>query len=441
MSASIIIILMVLCLLLALAIGCPLAFSLLGTAFLFGSIVWGPGVVHIFSNKFLNIMQNYTLVAVPLFVLMGSFLSASGIAERLFASLRLVMGSFRGGVAIAVITVSTLFAACTGVVAASVVTMSLLAIPTMLKFNYDSRLATGCVGAGGSLGMLIPPSIMLVMMGDQAGVSVGKLFAATIFPGLMLSLMYIGYISFICFINPKMGPPVSIEERESYSAGKKIIMVFKDVIPVIVLMFGVLGVIFLGVATPTEAAGVGAGIAFIMVIAYGRLTFQVVKNAVSQTAKVTSMALLIAAGSSCFTAIFLGVGGGNVVVGAFEGLELSKWGVFFTVMLIFFVLGCFIDWIGIVFVCFPIFLPIIEANNFNMLWFLTISAVNLQMSFLTPPFGYALFYLRGTVPPEISIVDIYKGAIPYILLIIILIFLMIFYPQTALWLPNLVISR
>ena len=440
MTEYMIIILMVLCLLFALALGIPLAFSLLGTALIFGSIVWGPGVVHIFSNKFLNIMQNYTLVAVPLFVLMGSFLSSSGIAERLFASLRLVMGSFRGGVAIAVITVCTLFAACTGVVAASVVTMSLLAIPTMLKFNYDSRLATGCVGAGGSLGMLIPPSIMLVMMGDQAGVSVGKLFAAAIIPGLMLSFLYIGYIAFICFLKPKMGPPVSNEERKGYSAAKKTIMVVRDVIPMMVLMFGVLGAIFLGVATPTEAGGVGATIALIMVIAYGRLTFQVVKDAVMQTAKVTSMALLIAAGSSCFTAIFLGIGGGNVVVGAFEGLALSKWGVFFTVMLIFFVLGCFIDWIGIVFVCFPIFLPIIEANNFNLLWFLTITAVNLQMSFLTPPFGYALFYLRGTVPPGISIVDIYRGAAPYILLIIIVLFLMIFFPQTALWLPNLVIS-
>lgn len=434
-------ILMVVVLIVGLLMGHPLGLVLLGVAVLFGLIGGIPHLGILFVQRFYMLINSYTLVALPLFILMGNFLSSSGIAEKAFTSMRLLFGPLRGGIAITVIAVCTLFGACTGVVAASVVTMSLLAIPIMLNSKCDKSMSVGCVGAGGSLGMLIPPSIMLVFMGDQAGVSVGKLFMGAIPPGLLLSALYAIYIVIRCSKNPTLVPPTPVEERAKYSIPLRIGVAARDVLPMALLMFSVLGVIFIGIATPTEAAGVGAFVAFLLVVGYRRLSREVFSKALLDTARVCGLVAIVCVGSSCFTAVILALGGGEAVSGLLLGLSLNKWAILSIIMFVFLFLGCFIDWLGIVFICFPIFLPVISELGFSLLWFLEICAINLQMSFLTPPFGYTLFYLRGTVPSEVTLMDIYKGCAPYVVLIAIGLVLCIVFPDIVLWLPRLMIGE
>jgi tripartite ATP-independent transporter DctM subunit len=363
-------------------------------------------------------------------------LDQSGVAEELFDTMRYLFGPIRGGVAIAVVVVSTLFGACTGIIGASVVTMGLLSMPVMLKYNYNKRLASGAVCAGGTLGILIPPSIMLVVMADQSALSVGKLFAGAIVPGLILSGLYIGYILIRCFFKPQDGPALSKEERAAVSAKKLTFMVMKSMVPPMILILGVLGSIFAGIATPTEAAGVGALIAFIMTLAYGKFTWSGLRMAVVNTAKTSSMVIIILVGAACFASVFMGSGGGEVVKGFIYGIGLGKWGTFIVMMIILFLLGMFIDWIGIIMITFPLFLPIAQELGFDKVWFVVTLAVMLQDSFLTPPFGYALFYLKGVAPPEVSTSDIYWGAFPFWRLMEVGLIICVVWPGTILWLAN-----
>ncbi|MBW2004545.1 MAG: TRAP transporter large permease subunit, partial [Deltaproteobacteria bacterium] len=346
----------------------------------------------------------------------------------------------RGGIAIAVVVVSTLFGACTGIIGASVVTMGLLGLPVMLKYGYDKRLSAGCICAGGSLGILIPPSIMLIVMGNQAVLSVGKLFAGAIIPGLILSGLYIIYILIRCYVNPNIAPALRPEERAAVSGKQLTIMTLKSLVPPMILILGVLGSIFAGIATPTEASGVGAFLAFILTLSYRRFTLRGLYSAVIQSARTTSMVIIILVGASCFTAVFLGIGGGDVVEDYILGLGLGRWSIFIIMMIICFILGMFIDWIGIVMITFPIFIPIAESLGFDKLWFVVAVAVMLQDSFLTPPFGYALFYLKGVAPPEVSIEDIYWGAIPFWILMEVGLIIVVIFPQTILWLPSLIVK-
>ncbi len=318
--------------------------------------------------------------------------------------------------------------------------MGLLSMPVMLKFNYNKRLASGCVCAGGSLGILIPPSIMLVVMADQSASSVGKLFAGAVIPGLILSGLYIGYILIRCAIKPQDGPALSKEERAKVSGGKLTKMVFKSLIPPMILILGVLGSIFAGIATPTEAAGVGAMIAFFMTLAYGKFTFSGLKTAVINTAKTTSMVIIILVGAACFSSIFMGSGGGDVVRDFIFGIGFGKWGTFIIMMVILFFLGMFIDWIGIIMITFPIFLPIAKELGFDKIWFVVTMAVMLQDSFLTPPFGYALFYLRGVAPPEVKTSDIYWGAFPFWRLMELGLIIVVVWPATITWLADLLVK-
>ncbi|WP_299977981.1 TRAP transporter large permease subunit [Desulfobacula sp.] len=433
-------ILMSISLLVGLLMGHSLAFVLGGLAVIFGFIGWGPDCFYMFAGRIYNLMNDYILLAIPLFIFMARVLDSSGIAETLFDAMRYLFGPIKGGIAIAVIVVSTLFGACTGIIGASVVTMGLLALPVMLKYEYDKRLSCGCICAGGALGILIPPSIMLIIMGNQANLSVGKLFAGSIGPGLMLSFLYIGYILIKCNLNPTMGPALSKEVRSEVSNKTIAKMVLKSMVPPMVLVIGVLGTIFFGIATPTEASAVGAFLAFVLVLAYKRFDAKEFFEAITQTAKTTSMVMMILVGATCFTGVFLGLGGGDVVRDLILGVGFGKWGTFAIMMLILFVLGMFIDWIGIVMIVFPIFLPIADQLGFDKLWFVIIMAVMLQDSFLTPPFGYALFYLKGVAPPEVKTKDIYWGAFPFWRLMELGLLICIIFPGLITWLPSVLID-
>jgi len=438
MSAEFITIGMFIGLLLGLFMGHPLAFVLGGLAVIFGYIGWGPSCFYMFLNLIWGIMDNYLLVCVPLFIFMAQLLDRSGVAEKLFYSMRYVFGPIRGGIAIAVVIVSTLFGACTGIIGASVVTMGLLSMPMMLKYGYNKRLSAGAICAGGTLGILIPPSIMLVIMADQAALSLGKLFAGAIIPGLILSFLYISYILIRCWFKPEDGPAVSIEERNAVSGKKLALMVIKSMIPPMILVLSVLGSIFAGIATPTEAAGVGAFFAFLMTLAYGKFTWNGIKESVVNTTKTTSMVIVVLVGASCFASVFVGSGGGEVVKKLIFSLGFGKWGTFIIMMIILFILGMFIDWIGIVMITFPIFLPIAKELGFDMVWFVITIAVMLQDSFLTPPFGYALFYLKGVSPPEVKTTDIYLGAFPFWRLMELGLIIVVIFPKTVTWLVTFV---
>ena len=427
-------------LMIGLFMGHPLAFVLGGLAVIFGYIGWGPMAFYMFLNQTWGTMDNYILVCIPLFILMAQLLDQSGVAEELFDTMRYVFGPIRGGLAISVVVVATLFGACTGIIGASVVTMGLLSMPVMLKYNYNKRLASGAVCAGGTLGILIPPSIMLVVMADQSASSVGKLFAGALVPGLILSVLYVGYILIRCWIKPEDGPAISKEERAAISTPQLIGKVMKSMVPPVILIIGVLGSIFTGIATPTEAAGVGAVIAFLMTLAYGRFTFSGLKAAVINTAKTTSMVIIILVGASCFSSVFMGSGGGDVVREFILGIGFGKWGTFVIMMIILFFLGMFIDWIGIIMITFPVFLPIAKELGFDKIWFVVTMAVMLQDSFLTPPFGYALFYLKGVAPPEVKTSDIYWGAFPFWRLMEVGLLIVVIWPVTITWLANALVK-
>ena len=425
-------------LMIGLFMGHPLAFVLGGLAVIFGFFGWGPSSFYMFLNQTWGIMDNYILVCIPLFIFMAQLLDQSGVAEELFDTMRYLFGPIRGGMAVAVVVVATLFGACTGIIGASVVTMGLLSMPVMLKYNYNKRLASGAVCAGGTLGILIPPSIMLVVMADQAATSVGKLFAGAVIPGLILSGLYITYILIRCWLKPADGPAISKEERQSISNFQLTKMVLKSMVPPVILVVGVLGSIFAGIATPTEAAGVGAVIAFIMTLAYGKFTWSGLKTAVVNTAKTTSMVIIILVGAACFSSIFMGSGGGEVVRDFIVGIGFGKWGTFIIMMVILFFLGMFIDWIGIIMITFPVFLPIAQELGFDKTWFVVTMAVMLQDSFLTPPFGYALFYIRGVTPPHIQMSTIFKASIVFLIMQCIGLAMCVLFPAIITYFPKLV---
>ena len=427
-------------LLIGLFMGHPLAFVLGGLAVIFGYIGWGPSVFYMFMNRIWGTMDNYVLLAIPLFIFMAQFLDRSGVAEELFRALRFLLGQTKGGIALTVVVVSTIFAACTGIIGASVVTMGLLALPMMRKYGYDEELSYGAICAGGTLGILIPPSIMLVVMASEATLSVGKLFAGAVFPGILLSFLYLIYVYVRCHLNPEMGPPISTEERATVTSKDIALMVLKSLVPPLILILGVLGSIFFGIATPTEASGVGAFLAFLMVVGYGKFTWQGLYQAAVQTAKTNTMVIIILCGATCFTGVFLGIGGGDVVTNFVTGLGMGKWGTFWIMMLIVFLLGMFIDWIGIVLICFPLFIPIATSLGFDPVWFVIMMAVNLQASFLTPPFGYALFYIKGVDPDRIDIKKVYRGIIPFVALMLIGLVICAYWPQAVMWLPSLLVD-
>ena len=415
--------------------GIHLAFALFFLALVFGLIFQGPVIFSMSMLKIFGTMESEILIAVPLFVFMGTILEKSEVAEGVYQSLYELFGPVRGGLAFATVITCTIFASCTGVIAATVTTMTLLAVPSMLKRNYDKGLATGVVCAGGSLGILIPPSVMLVMYGPMANLSVAQLFAAALFPGILLSVLYLLYIGLGSWLKPAMAPAIR-EEEQSVKGAQLWLRAAKQMVPSLVLILAVLGSIIAGVASPTEASGVGAFAAMLIAAAYRKLSYSNIKEAAYTTLIVTGMVFFIIIGASVFNSVFLFLGGGALIKSLLMALPLGKWFVLFVMMFVLFILGFFISWQGLLYVVVPIFLPVAASLGFNPLWFGLLICLNLQMSFLTPPFAYAIFFVKGASPPEVRTMDIYRGVIPFVLLQAIAVFLCIVFPEIILWLPR-----
>ena len=420
-------------------LGHPVALVLGGTAAIFALFGWGPSGWYLFLGRAFDSTTNNVLLAIPLFVLMAAFLSQSEISAGLFTGMMYLFGPVNGGIALAVIAMCAIEAACTGIIGASVVSMTLMAVPVMLNHGYDKKMACGTVAAGGVLSILIPPSIMLVMMADQAGVSVGKLFAGAFIPGLVLTTLFFGYVLIRTWMQPHMGPAMPLEERKALTVSQKAVLLLKNLVPPMALIFGVLGTVWTGLATATEAAGVGCLVALLLVIIYGKFTWELFGSCIWSAARTTCMVMSILFCASIFTGVFLGLGGGNVVtdiVMTFEGF--GKWGIFFIMMFIIFILGFVIDWIAILYITLPIFVPIAVGLGFDKLWFLIMVAVNLQTSFLSPPFGYALFYMKTTVPKSVRLVDIYWAVMPFIIMQCIGLTACGIFPWLVMYLPTFI---
>jgi tripartite ATP-independent transporter DctM subunit len=419
--------------------GVHLAFALMFLAVIFGLIYVGPPIFPMAMLKIFGVMQSEILIAVPLFVFMGTILEKSGVAEGVYQSLYELFGPVRGGLAFATVATCTIFASCTGVIAATVTTMTLLAVPAMLKRKYDKGLATGVVCAGGSLGILIPPSVMLVMYGPMANLSVAKLFAAALFPGFVLSFLFLAYIAVRAWLQPKSAPAISAEERTAVG-GKLLKRTVLHMLPPLFLIIAVLGSIIGGVASPTEASGVGAFCAMLIAAAYRRLNLQNVKEAAHTTLIVTTMVFFIIIGAQIFNAVFLYLGGGVLIRNMLIAIPLGKWFILAVMMFILFIMGFFISWQGLLYVIVPIFLPVAMALGFDPLWFALLVCLNLQMSFLTPPFAYAIFFVKGASPPEITTWDIYRGVVPFVALQAFGMFICIVFPEIILWLPRVTLG-
>jgi tripartite ATP-independent transporter DctM subunit len=372
---------------------------------------------------------------------MGVMLERSGITERLYDVLYLWLGGLRGGLAIVTVLIGTIMAACVGIIAASVTMLALVALPSMIKRGYSKSLAAGSICAGGTLGILIPPSIMLVLYGPMAQISVGKLFFGAFIPGFILSGLYITYIGFRSLIQPVVAPAVPLEERK-IPLRRKFILLITALVPPALLVMAVLGTIFMGIAPPTEAAGVGAFAATMLTLAYRRLNWQVLKEVTTETGRICGFILLIGAMAFAFVGVFIRAGCGEVVEELILGTPGGRWGIFAIIMFIIFILGFFIDWLGIVFIMVPIITPISETLEFNQLWFGIMVCVNLQMSFMTPPFAFAIFIIKGSAPKELGLTmgDIIRGVTPFVILIMICLGLCVAFPELILWLPEKMIK-
>ncbi|MBI9085672.1 MAG: TRAP transporter large permease subunit [Desulfobacterales bacterium] len=420
--------------------GFPVTFTLMGTALACGLIGFGWNFFNLLPLRIWGVMTNVTLLAVPLFVFMGVMLERSGLAEELLDTMGLAFGRMRGGLAISVVLVGALLGASTGIVGATVVTMGLLAVPTMLKRGYNKSLATGTVSAAGTLGQIIPPSIVLVLIGDIVGVPVGDLFMGAVFPGLVLVGLYIIYIIIATLIWPEWAPPIPKEELAALTPKILFHKFTRALFPPLFLMVAVLGSIFAGIASPTEAAAVGAVGATILTVANRKFTFQILREVMRTTTQLTCMVFIILVGAAAFGLVFRGMGGDELVRHFLGGIaeHHGKWFVLAIVMGLIFIIGFFLDFIEITFIHVPVLAPIMIEFGFDPVWFCILIAVNLQTSFMTPPFGFSLFYLKAVTPPEIKTGHIYKGIIPFVFFQLIGLLIVIFFPELVTWLPKVV---
>ncbi len=439
--------LMAVVLLVGLFSGYPVAFVLAGIGILFAFLADVPlifvstGVARIFSG----ILSNWLLIAVPLFVFMGLMLERSGIAQRLLRSLAGILGPVPGGYAFAVAIIGIVMAASTGIIGASVVLMGVLALPVMLQNRYKPEIATGVIAATGTLGILIPPSVMLVVLGDTLRLSVGDLFAAALIPGLLLGGLYIVYLIILAIFRPETMPPLPCSDRAGF--GKTLLQLCRDLLGPLALILTVLGSIIAGIATPTESAALGALGTFLLALASRQLSWAQFVAVLNETTKTTAMIMFIMIGATVFSVIFRKLGGDGMIADALGAEEGNPYAVLGVIMLFVFILGMFLDWVEITFIVVPIVAPIIAGLDFGLpseqvlLWFAILFAVNLQTSFLTPPFGYALFYIRGIAPPELGINVIYRGIVPFVVIQLVALALTMAFPSLALWLPETLLGR
>ncbi|MCJ2165523.1 MULTISPECIES: TRAP transporter large permease subunit [unclassified Pseudodesulfovibrio] len=421
--------------------GFPVAFTLLGTSLIFGLVGFGWDFFNLLPMRIWGIMNNFTLIAVPLFIFMGVMLERSGLAEDLLETMALLFGRMCGGLAVSVVIVGMLLGASTGIVGATVVTMGLISLPTMLRRGYQTELSTGVISASGTLGQIIPPSIVLILLGDIIGVSVGELFMGAVIPGMVLVGLYCLYIIVYSHFNKTCAPAIPDKEWKEILRAGLWTRVVKALIPPLLLMTCVLGSIFAGVASPTEAAAVGAAGAMILSIANGRFTFKRLQETMTTTTVLTCMVFIILVGASAFGLVFRGLGGDHVIRDYITHLAFGKWTVMLIVMSIIFVIGFFLDFIEITFIHIPVLAPIMADFGFDPLWFAILFAVNLQTSFMTPPFGFSLFYLKGVAPPQVKTGHIYKGIIPFVILQLIGLSLVVIFPEMATWLPRAIFSN
>tara|TARA_B100000029_G_scaffold9135_1_gene9745 strand:- start:905 stop:2218 length:1314 start_codon:yes stop_codon:yes gene_type:complete len=429
---TLVIILMFLSLMLLLLLGYPVAFTSGFIALVFGIIFLGIDFFTLLPLRIWGILTNFTLLAVPLFIFMGVILDRSGIAEDLLEAMGKLCGKLNGGLAISVVIVGAMLAATTGVVGATVVTMGIIALPTMLKHNYSTSLASGTIAASGTLGQIIPPSIILILLGDVMGVPVGRLFVGSIIPGLLLVTLFMLYILFYSWHRPSVAPALNLENNNFNFS-----QFLSTAIPPLLLIITVLGSIFLGVATPTESASVGAIGALILASCHKRLNLKNLHESMQHTTKLTSMVFMILIGATAFGLVFRGIGGDKLVLDVMSNLPAGVWGFLFVSMLLIFILGFFLDFLQICFIVIPILVPIATQFGIDLLWFAVLIAINLQTSFLTPPFGFSLFYLKAVAPANVRIQEIYSGIIPFVILQLIMIVLLMFVPDLITWLPDL----
>ncbi|MEO9872798.1 TRAP transporter large permease [Ekhidna sp.] len=414
---------------LAILVGYPVAFTLGGLSILVGLFVFDSDFFYLLSLRVYGTMQNFVLLAVPLFIFMGIMLEKSGIAEKLLHTMSMLFGNIRGGLAIAVVVVGAMLAASTGIVGATVVTMGLISLPTMLKNGYGPRISTGVIASSGTLGQIIPPSVVLVLLGSVLNVSVGDLFLAAIVPGVALVLIYLIYIIVYGQIYPDRVPKVSKEKLQEFRSEGFSMEVVKSFLFPFILILIVLGSIFAGIASPTEAAGVGAFGAMILAIISKKFHVKMLKEVMRETTMLTSMVFMILVGATAFSLVFRGLEGDKFLLDLIQSANLNATGFLILVMIIVFISGFFIDFIEIVFIIVPVVAPIFVSLGIDLIWVGILLAVNLQTSFLTPPFGFALFYLKGVAPPEVKTSHIYQGIVPFVIIQLLFLILLILFPE------------
>jgi len=437
LSIELITILMFASLLTLIAAGVPIFVCLGAVGAVFAYFIWGPDCIGIVAASVWVSMKNFLMIAVPLFIFMAYVLETSGIADDLYRMMHRWFGTLRGGLAIGTVVICTMFAAMSGLSATGTVTMGLVALPAMLKRGYNKEMAVGSVMGGGALGILIPPSIPLIIYSLFSASSIGRLFLGGMLPGLLLSGMFIAYIVIRCLLKPSAGPALPPEERAGWRP--KFISLRAVILPVL-LIIGVLGSIFAGIASPTEAAAVGAFGAIISAAVYRRLSWEQMKKATFRTLGTTAMVLWIYAGACCFTAVYNGTGAVQFITHTIEALRVSPWFILIGIQVSLFILGMFLDPIGIMMITLPVYLPVVSALGFDLVWFGILFTINMEMAYLTPPFGFNLFYMKGIAPEGITMPTVYRAAIPFVALQAIGLAIVMIFPQIALYLPNLLMG-
>jgi tripartite ATP-independent transporter DctM subunit len=409
--------------------GYPVSFTLGGLAVIYALCFLDPSSFSALPPRIMGVMSNYVLLAVPLFIFMGIMLEKSGLAESLLETMAMLFGTLKGGLAVSVVIVGTLLAASTGIVGATVITMGLISLPTMLKRGYSAELATGTIASSGTLGQIIPPSVVLVLLGSVLNVSVGDLFAAALVPGVLLVSVYVLYILIVAHLRPETAPAMPVEEVKAFRTEDFWWKVFKAFFLPFLLIIAVLGSIFMGVASPTEAAAVGALGATLLTVSQGRFSLKILKAVMRETTFLTSMVFIILLGATTFTFVFREMGGDRYLIELIESANIPAYAFLFVVMAVVFVAGFFIDFIEIIFIIVPVVAPVFVAYDMNLIWIGILLAMNLQTSFLTPPFGFSLFYLKGVAPPEVTTGHLYRGIIPFVLIQILFLIIIVLFPE------------